>query len=839
MATATVDSSICDLQNHLHIESLPLIDLRHLSQSELLSLSFCSSSPHRLRTDTADVSTPKIDRSVFNESAGSRKQTFSRLRLAPRNNNASPSSNSTPVVPFQNTERQPLDEENSQIISLLKSLFGSDSNSIENKNEHYHKLVSIPVIYNDYMRLPSTNNAESQNVSIDIWDSSQGGLKRLEVNHSISIRTAESSSKKRKRGRPRKNENVNFDNNDNSELVENKTIAVVCDNVEVESKKKEEMVMVNKNGVVVDFGALGNMEDPYGEELRRRTEGMQLKAEFLGFLEGFEGEWGSMRKKRRIVDASLFGDVLPIGWKLSICIKKQAGRVWLACTRYISPNGQQFVSCKEVSSYLLSFSGLHDVSRLNFGHMDGRIKLTDKISPSIPADHTRKDGKNENDFISYMALPVTCRSIEMGGCPVEVQMGNKYKCHKCTVAFDKQDDLLQHLLSHQRAPKQLRFGTSTNEEVIIKNGKYECQFCHKLFEERHRFNGHLGNHIKEYLKRLDASNGKTTGESDEPALVKIPPGAGKIQTLIEFDRDSDAITVNTKISDEINSTIPYCELKAITSVETHCGEQDRVFISSNDGAGKMNEDTDAVAAENRVSSEPALLNNDIHRSSDETDVPKCPTNGTSDLGRKDKSFKNCSVAGGARDVTCIGHNNSNHVSPCLIEELNQERDSNCGLLASNAKVNTSNDDIIEDRHCSSPIDNMVIDGWGIDGKGEPITGCCNSYAAMGGNAAVNLREQTISEGCYVADSETGLFTFNAVETMLEKGSKGGLTGIENNMNSVCTGMSNESRFDDVVKSGTNEITIVCCGDNTVLAGDNVTSNEQGGNHGAGSVIPFC
>jgi hypothetical protein len=109
----------------------------------------------------------------------------------------------------------------------------------------------------------------------------------------------------------------------------------VCDDVEVQNKKKEEMEMVSKNGVVVDFVALGNMEDPYGEELRRRTEGMQLKAEFLGFLEGFEGEWGSTRKKRRIVDASLFGDALPIGWKLSICVKKQAGRVWLACTRYI------------------------------------------------------------------------------------------------------------------------------------------------------------------------------------------------------------------------------------------------------------------------------------------------------------------------------------------------------------------------------------------------------------------------------------------------------------------------------------------------------------------------
>ncbi|KAJ6405166.1 hypothetical protein OIU84_013190 [Salix udensis] len=866
MATATVDPSICDLQNYLHTESLPLIDLRHLSQSELLSLSFCSSSLHRLRTDTAEVSTPKIDRSVFNESAGSRKQTFSRLRLAPRNNNASPSSNSTPVVPFQITERQPLDEENSQIISLLKSLFGSDSSSIENNNEHYHKLVSVPVIYNDYMRLPSTITSESQNVSIGICDSSQGGVERLEVNHLISIRTAESSSKKRKRGRPRKNENVNFDNNDNSELVisirtaessskkrkrgrprknenvnfdnndnselvENKTIAVMCNNMEVEGMKKEEKV--SKNGAVVDFVALANMEDPYGEELRRRTEGMQLKAELLGFLEGFEGEWGSMRKKRRIVDASLFGDVLPIGWKLSICIKNQAGRVWLACTRYISPNGQQFVSCKEASSYLHSFSGLHDVSQLNSGHMDGRNKLTDKITLSISADHTCKDGKSENDFISYKALPVICRSIETGGCPVEVQMRNKYKCHKCTVAFDKQDDLLQHLLSHQQTPKRLRCGTSTNEDVIIKNGKYECQFCLKLFEERHRFNGHLGNHIKDYLKRLDASSGKTTGKCNEPGLVNIPPGGGKIQTLIEMDRDSDAITFNTKTSGDINSTIPHCELKAITSVEIHCGEQDRVFNNSNDGAGKMKEDTDAMSAENRVSSEPALLNGDVHRSSDETDVTKCPTNGTNDLGRKDKSFKNGLVAGGARDLTCIGHNNLNQVSPCLIEELNQERDSNSGLLAPNAKENTSNNDISKDRHCSSPIDNMVIDVWDTNGKGEPITGCCNSHAAMGENAAANLREQRTSEGCYVEDTEAGILNFNVVETMQEKGSKGGLTGIENNMNSVCTDMSNERRFDDMVKSGTNELTSVCHGNNTVLADDNVTSNEQ-----AGSVIPF-
>ncbi|CAN0907774.1 Methyl-CpG-binding domain-containing protein 8 [Linum grandiflorum] len=77
--------------NNLPAESLPLIDLRLLSQFKLLPLSLCSStfsSVRSLHNDT-DLSTPRIDRSVFNESASTRKQTFSRLRLAPRNTNTS------------------------------------------------------------------------------------------------------------------------------------------------------------------------------------------------------------------------------------------------------------------------------------------------------------------------------------------------------------------------------------------------------------------------------------------------------------------------------------------------------------------------------------------------------------------------------------------------------------------------------------------------------------------------------------------------------------------------------------------------------------------------------
>ncbi|KAJ7965721.1 Methyl-CpG-binding domain-containing protein 8 [Quillaja saponaria] len=116
--TSAAENSSSD-NHHLHIESLPLIDLRLLSQSELYSLSLCSSSsssPLDRRCDD-DVVIPKIDRSVFNESAGSRKQTFSRLRLAPRNSQMPPSSSSSIHIPCHNYE--PVDEENAQIVGRI------------------------------------------------------------------------------------------------------------------------------------------------------------------------------------------------------------------------------------------------------------------------------------------------------------------------------------------------------------------------------------------------------------------------------------------------------------------------------------------------------------------------------------------------------------------------------------------------------------------------------------------------------------------------------------------------------------------------------------------------
>ncbi|KAK2642931.1 hypothetical protein Ddye_024694 [Dipteronia dyeriana] len=186
MAVTTVDG---DDDHHLHLNSLPLIDVRLLSNSELLSLSLCSSSSSSSTTtniqfdDEDQHSTPKIDASVFNESAGSRKQTFSRLRLRPRNSSPLP-----PQIPSP-APVKPLDEENSQVISLLKSLLNIQSHSSaaiadEEDNNNDSQLIPVRVKFEEY------SNASGNGIHIGPQN--------------IPVELVTCSETKKKRGRPRK-----------------------------------------------------------------------------------------------------------------------------------------------------------------------------------------------------------------------------------------------------------------------------------------------------------------------------------------------------------------------------------------------------------------------------------------------------------------------------------------------------------------------------------------------------------------------------------------------------------------------------------------------------------
>lgn len=239
------------------MEWLQCIDSTTLSQSELHALSLSSLSSFDL-TSTRHLVSPKIDPSIFNESAGSHRQTYSRPR---RRRRVSSSLLPAPSLSLPSDHRV--------IVDYLKQLIREDPKFDQ------VELLAPP-------SLPDPKPPE-----------------------------AAEGERKRKRGRKPKVK------------------------VHLEECYRGMEEIVNKNGVAIDLNALANAEDPFAEELARRTEGLRSEEELLGFLRDLEGQWGSRRKRRRIVDAADFGDVLPLGWKLLLGLKRKDGRAWIYCRRYI------------------------------------------------------------------------------------------------------------------------------------------------------------------------------------------------------------------------------------------------------------------------------------------------------------------------------------------------------------------------------------------------------------------------------------------------------------------------------------------------------------------------
>lgn len=252
---------------------------------------------------------PKIDRAVFNESAGSRKQTYSRLRLVPRTE-VSGSGRERVVGKVDEVDEW----ENRKIVSMLKELVGEESG----EGEVFEGLVAVEIECDPEL------NVEDLDM----------------VRHEVRVEIGSVSPLRRKRGRPRK---------DDSNFYVNKIVLHNDSEDEFGGERKisnerkgkgikrdgDDMEMMNKNEVMVDVVALGNADDPFGPEMRKMTEGMSTKEQLLEFLNGLEGQWVSRRRKRKIVDADAFGDYLPRGWKLVFSIKKKSGHAWLICRQYI------------------------------------------------------------------------------------------------------------------------------------------------------------------------------------------------------------------------------------------------------------------------------------------------------------------------------------------------------------------------------------------------------------------------------------------------------------------------------------------------------------------------
>ncbi|KAG8057103.1 hypothetical protein GUJ93_ZPchr0002g23569 [Zizania palustris] len=245
------------------MEVAPVVDLRDLSQSELVALA--AASPYAIdprRGREADVlPPPKIDRAVFNESAGSRKQTFSRHRVATNisHNLTSATAFSSPTAAAAPTEE---DSENRVIVFHLQRLFAGEGPSFPSPS---------PITPQPLTLVPATITAP----------------------------------------------------------------VPPAPSLPMPPPSNPDLEVMNPKGVAVDLARLAELVDPYGEEMQKRAAGLGAESELLGFMNGLEGQWGSRRRRRKFVDASLFGDHLPRGWKLLLGLKRKERVAWINCRRYV------------------------------------------------------------------------------------------------------------------------------------------------------------------------------------------------------------------------------------------------------------------------------------------------------------------------------------------------------------------------------------------------------------------------------------------------------------------------------------------------------------------------
>ncbi|KAM1242558.1 hypothetical protein ACFX2G_034902 [Malus domestica] len=556
--TATVPRPQSPQEANIPLDSLTHIDISTLSQSELQALSlFSSSSSSALNLcRTQDLIVPKIDRSVFNESAGSRRQTYSRPRRQQSDTSTAAAATGhrrrvagllatppklTPVPP-DDPERN----ENHAIIAHLKNLIFQDPK--------FGQIDFEPAQTALFSRVLSPN------------PNMGGGIVGLEGRGEMGV-------KKRKRGRKPKVKVLGLEN-----------------------EGYAGMGMVNKEGAAVDISGLENAEEPFGEELRRRTVGLETEEQLLGFMRDLGGQWGSRRKKRKIVDASEFGDALPVGWKLLLGLKRKEGRAWIYCRRYISPTGEQFLTCKEVSSFLHSFSDHNNARQPDGGH--GRENVLEGCIVATENQHADKDGDRRQDVNSSAALVVSSisngreKEVTLLGVDnlADVQIHDLFECHKCNMTFNEKDSYLQHLLSfHQRTTRRYRLGSTVGDGVIIKDGKYECQFCHKVFLERRRYNGHVGIHVRNYVRRVEESPGPSTLQKriESPNSEGLPSRISKMDALIEIAQNSIIETSTAEPNDQskgdaapdkpymgFSSEIPASDSHQEMNIDSPLSEQD-------------------------------------------------------------------------------------------------------------------------------------------------------------------------------------------------------------------------------------------------------------------------
>lgn len=196
----------------------------------------------------------------------------------------------------------------------------------------------------------------------------------------------------------------------------------------------------------------------------------------------------------------------------------------------------------------------------------------------------------------------------------EVQIHDLFECHKCNMTFDEKDAYLQHLLSfHQRTTRRYRLGSSVGDGVILRDGKFECQFCHKVFHERRRYNGHVGIHVRNFVRGIEDSPGLLTlpGKTEVATKQELPARISKMDALIEIAQNSILETSTAVPRYELNDESSPDKLNAvpITNIPASTSDHEMNSDSPSSDSGTEDEVTDRTLDQDlcQQTSEPMVI----------------------------------------------------------------------------------------------------------------------------------------------------------------------------------------------------------------------------------------
>ncbi|PNX90976.1 methyl-CpG binding domain protein, partial [Trifolium pratense] len=321
------------------------------------------------------------------------------------------------------------------------------------------------------------------------------------------------------------------------------------------------------------------------------------------------------------------------------------------CLIFSSPSGQQFVSCKEVSSYLQSRFGHSDL-QLQISHRSESILQEQRVTTENSAGvaHEEQDQRQivaTNSDVSGLSVSNE-RLKEMSLLEMEnladVQIHDLFECHKCNMTFGEKDAYLEHLLSiHQKTTRRYRLGSSVSDGVIIKDGKFECQFCHKVFLEKRRYNSHVGIHVRNYLRKAEDLPGQpnVSRAEESPVTDEMPSKISKMDALIE-------IAQNSIVEDSV--------------MEPSSSKLNTIHVSEI-AAGDLDEDINVESLVSEQQMEESLIGPNVVHDLNRQVSPRLPMGGTIEKIDNDNRVINAKISSFLDNTSLLSVNNKNVDAP--------------------------------------------------------------------------------------------------------------------------------------------------------------------------------